>query len=53
MLEFIIASEHDESAPGDGEGEEHLLRRLPPHLTEFFFFFKLRIFSLKIADFPN
>ena len=32
VVELVIAAEHDEAAPGDGQGVEHLLSSLPPHL---------------------
>ena len=31
VVEFVVGSEHDEAAPGDAEGEEHLFGRLAPY----------------------
>ena len=33
VLELVVAAEHKEAAPGDGQGEEHLPSCFPPDLS--------------------
>ena len=32
VMELVVGAEHDESAPGYAQGEEHLARSVPPHI---------------------